>query len=84
MVFPLNYIVIIYAWHLSLEWKQWYGKLKFTGTRKFDFPERAGMTFVIGQIQEELKLGLAYQRIPSKLICQRTKDARRRWGDDGL
>jgi hypothetical protein len=35
------------------------------------------MTFVIGQIQEELKLDLAYQRIPSKLICQSG-----RWGDD--
>jgi hypothetical protein len=30
---------------------------------------RAKVTFVIGQIQEELKLDLAYQRIPSKLIC---------------
>jgi hypothetical protein len=38
------------------------------------------MTFVIGQIQEELKLDLAYQRIPSKLICQKSKDARGRWG----
>jgi hypothetical protein len=28
------------------------------------------MTFVIGQIDEELKWDLAYQIIPSKLICQ--------------
>jgi hypothetical protein len=40
------------------------------------------MTSVIGQISEELKLDLAYQRIPSKFICQRSKDVRGRGGDD--
>ncbi len=51
-------------------------RIMIYGTRKFGFPERAGMTSVIGQIHEELKLDLAYQWIPSKLICQRSKDAR--------
>jgi hypothetical protein len=43
-------------------------------TRKFGFPERAGMTYVIGQIYEEWKCDSAFQRITSKLICQMLKD----------
>ncbi len=31
------------------------------------------MTFVIGEIDEESKWDLAYQIIPSKLICQKQK-----------
>jgi hypothetical protein len=39
------------------------------------------MTFVIGQIDEELKWDLAYQVIPSKLNSK-AKDARGCWSDD--
>ncbi len=49
------------------------GKPNFLVPVNYNFPERAGMTFVIGQINEELKWDLAYQIIPSKLICQRQK-----------
>jgi hypothetical protein len=50
-------------------------KIIIYGTRKFGFPERAGMTSVIGQIDEELEWVLTYQKFPrsSSVKGQKTR-----------